>query len=271
MTSPSMPVSSDRLSSLRRPSDRRPIWITTLIADAICARADRAGMSIPLMPIICSTRDKASRGGIGVDGGHRAVVAGIHRLQHVERFAGADLADDDPVGAHAQRVLDQFALGDLAPALDIRRPRLQPHDMLLLQLELGRVLDGDDALAIVDEGRHGIEHGRLAGTGTARNEDVAARADDRPQNLGDLGGTLPISISRSMLIGTRANLRIDSSDPSIASGGTTALTRLPSASRASTIGEDSSIRRPTAETIFWMMRIRCLSSLNRTLVRSSTP
>ena len=54
-------------------------------------------------------------------------------------------------------------------------------------------------------------------------------------------GTLPISISRSMLIGTRANLRIDSSEPSIDSGGTTALTRLPSARRASTIGDDSSI------------------------------
>ena len=77
-------------------------------------------------------------------------------------------------------------------------------------------------------------------------------------------GTLPISIRRSMLIGTRANLRIDSSEPSIASGGTTALTRLPSARRASTIGEDSSIRRPTAETIFWMIRSRCRSSLKRT-------
>ena len=67
-------------------------------------------MSIPLMPIICSTRDKASRGVVGVDRRHRAVVAGVHRLKHVERFAGANLADDDPVGPHAQRVLDQVAL-----------------------------------------------------------------------------------------------------------------------------------------------------------------
>ena len=74
-----------------------------------------------------------------------------------------------------------------------------------------------------------------------------------------------------MLIGTRANLRIESSEPSIASGGTTALTRLPSARRASTIGDDSSTRRPTAETIFWMIRSRCFSSLKRTGVGSSTP
>ena len=104
-------------------------------------------MSMPLMPIICSTRDSASRGGVGVDRGHRPVVAGVHRLEHVERLAGADLADDDPVGPHAQRVLDQVALGDLALALDVRRPGLEPRDMLLLQLELGRILDRDDALA----------------------------------------------------------------------------------------------------------------------------
>ncbi len=53
-----------------------------------------------------------------------------------------------------------------------------------------------------------------------------------------------------MLIGVRENLRIDMDAPSIANGGTIALTRLPSARRASTMGEDSSMRRPTAETIF---------------------
>ena len=58
------------------------------------------------------------------------------------------LADDDAVGTHAQRVLDEVALRDLALALDVRRARLQRHDMLLLQLQLGRVLDGDDALVV---------------------------------------------------------------------------------------------------------------------------
>ena len=62
-------------------------------------------------------------------------------------------------------------------------------------------------------------------------------------------GTDPISTSRSIEIGTLANLRIDSSGPSMASGGTTALTRLPSASRASTSGELSSTRRPTADEV----------------------
>ena len=112
MTSPSIPVSSDRLISLR-PSIRRAIWMTTWMAEEICARTERAGMSRPAMPIICSTRERASRR-VGVDRGHRTFVAGVHRLQHVERLAAANLTNDDPVGPHAQRVLDQVALGDFA-------------------------------------------------------------------------------------------------------------------------------------------------------------
>ena len=41
---------------------------------------------------------------VGVDGGDRAVVAGVHGLEHVEGLAGTALADDDAVGAHAQAV-----------------------------------------------------------------------------------------------------------------------------------------------------------------------
>ena len=40
-------------------------------------------------------------GGIGMHGGHRAFVAGVHRLQHVQRLGAADLAHDDAVGPHA--------------------------------------------------------------------------------------------------------------------------------------------------------------------------
>ena len=71
-------------------------------------------------------------------------MPGVHRLQHVERFRAAHLADDDAVGAHPQRVVDQVALGDLAAALQAARAGLQAHHMRLLQLQLGGVLDSDD-------------------------------------------------------------------------------------------------------------------------------
>ena len=71
--------------------------------------------------------------------------------------------------------------------------------------------------------------------------------------------------------GSLENLRIVSVDPLNASGGMIALTRDPSARRASTSGDDSSIRRPTRETMRSMTRRRCSSEVNRVAVRSSLP
>jgi hypothetical protein len=67
------------------------------------------------------------------------------------------------------------------------------------------------------------------------------------------------------------NLRIVTSGPLSDSGGITAFTRLPSGRRASTIGDDSSMRRPTWATILLMIRRRCESSLKRTVVSYSRP
>src|SRR5581483_1155828 len=70
---------------------------------------------------------------------------------------------------------------------------------------------------------------------------------------------------------SRPNRRIERSGPSTATGGMTALTREPSGKRASTMGEDSSIRRPTRETTFSMMRSKWALSLNSTGVRKRRP
>ena len=107
-------------------------------------------------------------------------MAGVHGLQHVERLLAANLAEDDAVGAHTQRVLHQIAHGDLALAFEVGRPCFEPHDVGLLQLQLGRVLDGDDALARVDHPAHGVQQRRLTGAGTAGDQDV------EPAGGGDL-------------------------------------------------------------------------------------
>ncbi len=65
------------------------------------------------------------------------------------------------------------------------------------------------------------------------------------------------AIRSSTRSGLAPNRRIESRVPSRASGGMIALTRLPSASRASTIGLVSSTRRPTRPTIRWMIWTRC--------------
>ena len=59
-------------------------------------------------------------------------MTGVHRLEHIESFSAADLAKDDSIGAHTQRVLDQIALGDLPPSFNIGGPRFQPNHVRLL-------------------------------------------------------------------------------------------------------------------------------------------
>ena len=146
MTSPSMPVISEMPVTLRVPSDMRDTCTIRLTADAICC-ADR-----PLRDVQVRHRhhrveavQRVARG-VGVDGRQAAVVAGVHRLQHVERFLAADLADDDAVGPHTKGVDDQLARAHRAFAFDVRRPRFEPDDVPLPQHQLRRVLDRDHAL-----------------------------------------------------------------------------------------------------------------------------
>ena len=81
---------------------------------------------------------------------------------------------------------------------------------------------------------------------------------DRKSSIGRVSAR---TVTRSSAFSRSAgNRRIDRSGPSTASGGTMAFTRDPSGRRASTIGELSSIRRPTALTMRSMTRNRWRSS-----------
>ena len=82
---------------------------------------------------------------VGMDGGDGSVVPGVHGLQHIQRLFAADLAEDDAVGPHAQRVDDELPLPNGALAFQVGRPALQAGDVLLLDLQFRGVLDGDDA------------------------------------------------------------------------------------------------------------------------------
>src|SRR5207247_2290258 len=84
----------------------------------------------------------------------------------------AALAGDAAVGPRTQRVLDQVARDDLALAFDVRRARFQAHDVALLQLQLGGVLDGEHAFGLRNEGRQRVQHRRLARAGAARDQAV---------------------------------------------------------------------------------------------------
>ncbi len=108
---------------------------------------------------------------------------------------------------------------------------------LLLKLKLSGILDRYDPFVLVDIGRHGVEKCSFACAGTARDQDVAPALYGDRQDFRDGGGILPISTRRDMLIGTFANLRMESERAIDGERGITALTREPSASLASTNGE----------------------------------
>ena len=182
MMSPSMPTISEICVTLRVPSDRRLTWTTRLMALAICCRIAFSGSSRPAIEIIVSSRLSASRGVLAC-----SVVSEpswpVFIACSMSSASPPHLADDDPVGPHTQRVDQQHALGHLALAFDVGRAGLQPDHVGLLELELGRVLDGDDPLVGRDERRQDVEQRRLAGAGAAGDEDVEPGPHRRAQEL----------------------------------------------------------------------------------------
>ena len=103
-------------------------------------------------------------------------------------------------------------------------------------------------------------------TMTLRRLEMAAVRNSSIGSVHDSRVTRSCAPRRSVL-----KRRIDIAGPSSASGGMIALTREPSARRASTMGLDSSMRRPTELTIRSIICIRCRSSLKTMSVSSSLP
>ena len=119
---------------------------------------------------------------VRVRGRERPTVSGVHRLEHVEGFAAADLAHDDPVRPHAQRGPQQSAHVDRAGTLDARRPCLERDDVRLRQPELGGVFDRHDALAFSEGVSERVEGRRLPTRRPARDQDGSSlthRGDEK--------------------------------------------------------------------------------------------
>ncbi len=125
---------------------------------------------------------------VGVNSGDGAIVARVHRLEHVEGGLVTYFADDDPVWPHTHRVADEVTDGDLTAFLQVGRPRLQSQYVLLAQLKLRCVLDGDNPLVRWHECGQHVERGRLARAGAAADHYVEAALDADSQQVGYLGG-----------------------------------------------------------------------------------
>ena len=127
-------------------------------------------------------RQRITRG-VRVHRRQRAVVASVHCLQHVERLASTALADQDAVGAHAQRIAHEIADGDRALSFAVGGSDLERYQVRMLQAQLGRVLDRDQAFIEADRARQQVQQAGLAGPGAARHHDVATLAHTELQEL----------------------------------------------------------------------------------------
>ena len=103
IVSPSIPMTSEMLVTLRGPPCKRLAWMITSTAAANCDRNARIG-SFEAGHADHRFRGalrRASPSGCGMDRRHRALVTGVHGLNHVEGFGAPALTDDDPVGPHS--------------------------------------------------------------------------------------------------------------------------------------------------------------------------
>ena len=134
ITSPSMPQTSETWVT-RRPPSRCTGDLDDQIDRADDLGADGLGRQAHVAHLNhIFDAGQCVAGVVGMDRRHAAVVAGVHRLQHVESLAAADFTDDDAIGAHPQGVANEFALIDFALALQAVGPGFQPDDVRLLQL-----------------------------------------------------------------------------------------------------------------------------------------
>ena len=86
--------------------------------------------------------------------GHRPVGALGHGVEQGQDLLAAGLADDDPVGGHAQRPADQLGQADPALAFQVRLAGLERDDVGVqlgeaVEAQLEGVLDGDQPLGRV--------------------------------------------------------------------------------------------------------------------------
>ena len=110
--------------------------------------------------------------GVGVDCRNCAGMSGIQQLQQVKGFGSPNLAQQDSVGTMAKARLEQFADGHGGKAV-LLTPGFKADQVRCSNLNLRGVLDDENAFVFGNEACEDVEKSRLAGAGSARDEDVS--------------------------------------------------------------------------------------------------
>ena len=271
ITSPSMPVSSVIDVTLRVPSAMRLMCTTRLTAEATCWRIARSGMFRLAMATIVSRRYSASR----------ALLAWtVVRLPSWPVFIACSMSSassprTSPTMMRSGRIrralitscrcltapLPSMLGGRVSRRTTWRCRRTSSAASSTVTMRSLSEMNPDSTLSSVV-----FPAPVPPETMTLVRQATAAWMKSSIGCVSESRSTMSWAPSRSV-----RNRRIDSAGPSSARGGMMAFTREPSASLASTIGLDSSMRRPTELTMRSMIRIRCWSSLNTTSTGSRMP
>ena len=140
-------------------------------------------------------------------------------------------------GRMRRRVAHQVALGDLALALDVGRAGFQAHHVLRCSCSSAASSMVTTRSSAGIHLRQAVEQRGLARAGAAADQDVAAARTHGCEELGHLGGSEPSRMSCSSRRGIGAEPPDAQRRAVQGSGGMMALTRLPSARRASSMGD----------------------------------
>ena len=97
--------------------------------------------------------------------GQRTIMPRIHRLQHVECLGTATLSNNDPFRSHSQTVPHQVRCGNLTFSFNVGRACFETHNVFLLQLQFGCILDRYDPVLVGYKTGQSVQQGRFSWTG----------------------------------------------------------------------------------------------------------
>ena len=269
--SPSIPVISVMWVTRRAPSRRRSIWTIRSIADAICSRIALVGRSKPAIRTMVSSRDRASRGAFActVDSEPSCPVFIAWRRSSASAPRTSPMMMRSGRMRSALRTRSRMLTCPLPSLFGGRASRRTTcswwswsstaSSIVTMRSFDGTKLDNTFSIVVLP----------VPVPPEMRMFRPPATPADRAATT--WSSSVPIRTRSSAVKGSAANLRIVRIGPSRDSGGRIALTRDPSESRASTIGDDSSMRRPTEVTMRSITRRRCSSDMKRASVRSTSP
>ncbi len=269
--SPSMPWTSVTCVITRRPSGMRETCMMRSRAEAICSRMARIGRSKPAISTIVSMRLMASRGLLA----WTVVIEPSWPVFMAWSMSSASAPRTSPTMMRSGRIRRAFLTRSRMATVPVpsadggRLSRFttwgccswSSAESSIVMTRSPSGMKAESTLRLVVLPVPVPPETRMLSFPRTQASITVVRS--RVQ--------VPKSMRSLAVYGSLANFRIVSTEPLRASGGMMAFTREPSGRRASTIGEASSTRRPTAATILSITERYWMSSVKESSVGSRRP